>query len=249
MARQYWPNGTAIGSRLILGKGYGPEFEEPPREIVGIVGDVLDFDAKVPRPAVYVPMAQVTDGILNLLGHASSIAWSVRTRVEPHSLATPIRTVLEKDSGGLAATKVLSMDDLVKESTAAAGFQLTLLIAFGAAALLLTAIGIYGVMAYSVRQRTREIGIRLALGAESRGIQNMLSQQGVRSALLGLLAGLGAALWVARLLAQSLFGVTPWDPLTFTLAPAFLFAVVLLATWLPSRRVAAVQPAIALRHE
>ncbi len=249
MARQYWPHGDPIGSRLILGQGYGPEFAEPPRKIVGVVGDVLDFGSKIPQPAVYVPVAQVTDGITALMERASSLAWIVRTRAEPHSLRPAVENVLQQSTGGVGITKVRSMDDVVIDSTAAASFQMTLLTIFGAAALLLAAIGIYGLMAYSTQQRTQKIGIRLALGAERSSIRNMLIFQGMRWALLGTSLGIVAALTISRVLARFLFGVKQWDPLTFCSLPLFLIGVLLFAVWLPSRRATRVDPAVALTYE
>ncbi len=141
------------------------------------------------------------------------------------------------------------MDEVVGKSTAAASFQMTLLTIFGAAALLLAAIGVYGVMAYSMQQRTQEIGIRLALGAEPRRVRNMLIFQGMRWALLGISIGIPMALGLSRLLAGALFGVRAWDPLTFFTVPVFLFAVLLFAVWLPSRRATRVNALVALRYE
>lgn len=249
MVRQYWPHGDPIGSRAILGQGYGPEFAESPREIVGIVGDVLDFGSKAPQPAVYVPVAQVTDGITALMEHASSLAWIVRTRGNPRSLAPAVENVLQQLTGGVGITKVRSMDDVVVNSTAATSFQMTLLTIFGTVALVLAAIGIYGLIAYSTQQRTQEFGIRLALGAERKDVRNMVIVQGMRCALLGTLLGVAGALSLSRLLTGFLFGVKAWDPLTFCLIPGFLFAILLFAVWVPSRRATNIDPAVALRYE
>jgi hypothetical protein len=175
LAREFWPKGDPIGERVLLGKGYGPEFEEPERQIIGVAADVHDFGLnRNPTPMVYVPMAQVTDGITALANRASRIVWMVRTEVSPYSLRSAIRTELEQASGGLPVSHVRSMEEVVSESTARADFNMTLLTLFGAAALVLAVIGIYGLMAYSVRQRTREIGIRLALGAQANHVRNMV---------------------------------------------------------------------------
>jgi len=120
---------------------------------------------------------------------------------------------------------------------------------FGCTALLLAAIGVYGLMAYSVAQRTREIGIRLALGAESSNVRNMVIAQGMRLACIGIAIGIASALGLTRLLAGFLFGVKPWDPLAFTLVPALLGAVALFAVWLPARRATRIDPITALRCE
>jgi putative ABC transport system permease protein len=252
MARRYWPDGNPIGQRVVLGRGYGAEFEEPAREIVGVVGDVLNlaaYGSKAPEPAVYVPVAQVTDGITTLIMQASSLAWIVRTRSEPHALQPAIENALRRVTGGLVVARVRSMDDVAIQYTAGASFQTTLLSIFGGAALLLAANGLYGLMAYSLQQRTHEIGIRLALGAELGRVRNMLVFQGMRWALLGTALGIGAALGLSRLLASSLFGVSAWDPLTFFAVPAFLIAILLLAVWIPSRSATRVDPVVALRHE
>ena len=249
MVRQYWPHGDPIGGSVILGQGYGPEFAESAREIVGVVGDVLDFGSKVPQPAVYVPVAQVTDGITSLMEHASSLAWIVRTRGNPVSLAPAVENVLQQLTGGVGITKVRSMDDVVVNSTAATSFQMTLLTLLGAVALVLAAIGIYGLIAYSTQQRTQEFGIRLALGAERKDVRNMVLLQGMRCALLGTVLGVAGALSLSRVLAGFLFGVKAWDPLTFCVIPGFLVAVLLFAVWLPSRRATNIDPAVALRYE
>jgi predicted permease len=250
MARKYWPKGDAVGNRVILGKGYGPEFEEPARQIVGVVGDVRDFGLnRDPQPVVYVPLAQVTDGITALSERAASLAWVVRTRVKSHSLRAAIEDELRRDTGGLPVTAIRSMNEVVAQSTAGAGFQMTLLTIFAGAALLLAAIGIYGLMAYSVQQRTHEIGIRLALGAEPGHVRKLLILQGLRLASIGVAIGVVAAFGLARLLSASLFGVESWDPFTFITVPVLLIVVVLFAIWLPTRRATRVDPVVALRYE
>jgi predicted permease len=249
LAREFWPKGDPIGERLLIGKGYGPEFEEPERQIIGVAADVHDFGLnRTPTPMVYVPMAQVTDGLTALANRASRIAWMVRTEVSPYSLRSAIRTELEQASGGLPVSHVRSMEEVMSESTARANFNMTLLTLFGAAALVLAVIGIYGLMAYSVRQRTREIGIRLALGAESNHVRNMVVAEGVRLSLIGMAIGIAAACGLTRLLQSFLFGVRAWDPLVFVTVPLLLGAAALGAVWFPARRAAATDPAEALRQ-
>ena len=249
LAREFWPKGDPIGERVLLGKGYGPEFEEPERQIIGVAADVHDFGLnRNPTPMVYVPMAQVTDGITALANRASRIVWIVRTEVSPYSLRSAIRTELEQASGGLPVSHVRSMDEVVSESTARADFNMTLLTLFGAAALLLAVIGIYGLMAYSVRQRTREIGIRLALGAEANHVRNMVVAEGMRLSLIGMAIGIAAAFGLTRLLQSFLFGVQAWDPLVFVTVPLLLGVATLGAVWFPARRAAGTDPADALRQ-
>lgn len=250
LARAFWPKGDPVGERVLLGKGYGPEFEEPERQIVGIAADVHDAGLnRNPTPMVYVPMAQVTDGITALANRALNITWMVRTEVPPYSLRSIIGRDLEQASGGLAVSHVRSMEEVVSQSTARADFNMTLLTLFGVAALVLAVIGIYGLMAYSVRQRTREIGIRLALGAESRHVRNMVVAEGMRLSLIGMAIGMAGAFGLTRLLQSFLFGVQAWDPLVFVTVPALLGAAALGAVWFPARRAAGTDPADALRQD
>ena len=249
LARRFWPKGDPLGERILLGKGYGPEFEEPERQIVGIAGDVHDSGLnRNPTPMVYIPMEQVTDGITALATRATNISWVVRTRTEPRAVRSAITTELEQASGGLPVTHVRSMDEVVAQSTARTDFNMTLLTIFGCAALLLAGIGIYGLMAYSVGQRTQEIGIRLALGATTGEVRNMVVGEGMRLALLGVAAGVAAAFGLTRLLESFLFGVQAWDPLVFVAVPILLTAVALAAIWFPARRAAGTDPATALRQ-
>ncbi len=254
MARRFWPEypqgRDPLEDRLILGKGYGPEFEEPARQIVGIVGDVHDSGLNQnPAPMVYVPMAQVTNGITALAARAASIAWIVRTRAMPHTLRSAIEDQLRQAAGGLPLENVRSMEEVRAQSTAREDFNMSLLTIFGFSALLLAAIGIYGVMAYTVQQRTREIGIRLALGAEPDGVRAMIIAGGMRLAGAGVVIGTVAAFGLVRLMAGFLFGVGARDPLAFVAVPVLLGAVALFAVWLPARRASRVDPVRALRAE
>jgi len=239
-----------LAERLVLGQGYGPEFEEPARQIVGVVGDVHDDGLnRDPQPMVYVPAAQVTDGITALANRASTMAWIVRARVAPHALRVSIERELEEASGGLPVARVRSMDEVVTRSTARERFNMTLLTIFGCAALLLAAIGIYGLMAYSVQQRTQELGIRMALGAAPGRVRNAIVIEGMRLALAGVLIGEAAAFGLTRFLANFLFGVKTWDPLVFITVPVLLGAVALSAVWIPALRATQIDPVTALRCE
>jgi predicted permease len=250
LARQFWPKGEPLGERLILGKGYGPEFEEPERQIVGVVGDVRNFGMTTgPRPAVYIPMAQVTDGLTALASRASTLVWIVRTEGAPSQLSSAIQNELQHSSAGLPLTSIRSMDEVVSQSNASADFDTLLMSIFGCTALLLATIGIYGLMAYAVAQRTQEIGIRLALGAELSSVRNMVIAQGMRLAAIGIALGVATSFGLTRLLASVLYGVKPLDPLVFTLVPAMLGAVALFAVWMPARRATRIDPITALRCE
>ncbi len=250
MARRFWPGANPAGARVLIGQGYGPEFADSPRQVIGVVGDVRDDGLnRDPEPMFYVPIAQVPDGLTALIARVMPIAWAVRTRVEPHSVAPAIERELIRASGGLPAASVLTMDEISARSTARARFDTLLLSLFGASALLLAAIGIYGSMAYSVEQRRQEIGIRLALGARPAQVRTMVVFQGLRLALAGAAAGLAASFVLARVLAGFLFGVPAHDPAVFLAVPTLLSAVALAAAWMPAVSASRVDPAVALRSE
>jgi len=248
MVRRFWPNGDPLRDRVVLGQGYGPEFEEPARQIVGVVGDVHDLGLnRNPAPMVYVPLSQVTDGITSLAARGSPLAWIVSTRVSPHSLRPAIEKELREASGGLPVAQARSMDEVVAQSTAGADFNSSLLTIFGGAALLLAVIGIYGLMTYSVQQRAQEIGIRLALVADLSDVRNMVVGQGMYLALTGIGFGIAASFGLTRFLQSFLFGVKAWDPLVFTSVPLLVSAAALAAVWLPARRATRIDPVQALR--
>jgi predicted permease len=250
MARQYWPDGDPLKDRLIIGRGVMREFaSEQERQIIGVVGDSRDGGLNSdPQPQMFIPQSQVPDLANALNVKISPIAWVIRTRVEPHSVSTQVQEQL-RQATGLPVSDIETMDEIVSLSTSRERFNMWLMTVFGCSALLLAAIGIYGLMAYSVEQRTQELGIRLALGAESAHVRNMVVFQGMRLAVAGVLIGLAAAFALARFTETFLFGVTTRDPLVFTAVPVLLTFVALLAVWLPARRGSQVDPIIALRAE
>ena len=201
-----------------------------------------------PGPIMFIPQAQVPDPVNALNVRLTPIAWVVRTRVEPYSLSSQIQEQL-RQSTGLPVTNIRSMEDVVSRSTSRERFNMWLMTVFGASALLLAAIGIYGLMAYSVEQRTQEIGIRLALGAQASHVKNMVVFQGMRLAIVGLIIGLAASFGLVRLISSFLYGVTARDPLVFVAVPLMLAVVAFIAVWLPARRASRVDPIIALRYE
>ncbi|MBZ5577039.1 MAG: ABC transporter permease [Acidobacteriia bacterium] len=251
LAKQFWPKGDPLSDRMIIGHGVGPAFQqEPPRQIIGVVGDVRDGGLnRDPQPIMYVLSAQITDGENALVSQIVPWAWVIRTRVPPLSLSTAIQKELREASGGLPVANVRTMEETIARSTASQNFNMLVLTIFGCAALLLAAIGIYGLMAYSVAQRTQEIGIRLALGAGSGSVRNMVVFQGLRLAGAGVAIGLAAAFGLTRLIASLLFGVKAWDPLVFVAVPVILIGVALVAVWLPALRASRVDPIHALRYE
>ena len=184
----------------------------------------------------------------NLVG-ITPLAWIVRTRGEPYRLSSAIQSELRLASGGLPVARPRTMDEIVTQSTARSDFTMLLLTIFAGSALLLAAIGIYGLMAYSVQQRTREIGIQLALGADSHTVRNMIVGQGMSVALVGVAIGLASAFGLTRIIASFLFGVTARDPAVFVAVPLLLSTVAWMGVWLPARRAARIDPVIALRTE
>jgi len=247
MAKQYWQDRDPLHERITIAPHIGREFDEAPREIIGVVGDIhdegLDHDA---RPTMYVPNSQVNDARMERL--RQSVVWMIRTKAEPHSLAQAIRNEL-REASGLPVGNVRSMDEVVDETTARRHFDTLLLSVFGGSALFLAAIGVYGVIAYSVQQRTREIGIRLALGAGSTAVRNMVVRDGLRLAIWGLTIGIAAAFGLTRFLAGFLFGTKTSDPIAFAVAPIVLIAIALIAVWLPAERAGRIDPVTALRSE
>jgi putative ABC transport system permease protein len=251
MARRFWPNGDPLNDSLIIGRSVRPDYDaDPVRQIVGIVGDVRDQGlSRTPRPAMYVPVAQVPDGVTILNVRLLPIVWIARTKNEPHAVGPRIRKALQEVSGGLPVARIRSMDEVVSEATARTRFDTVLMSVFAASALVLAAIGVYGLMAYSVEQRTQEIGIRLALGAEPEQVRRMILRHGMTLAVLGIAIGTTVSFGLARVLAGMLFGVSPRDPAIFVSVPLLLGAVALFAAWLPAIRAARMTPMNALRYE
>jgi predicted permease len=250
MARQFWKDADPLNDRLIIGRGVMREFAgETERQIIGIVGDTRDQGLNNnPQPAMYIPQAQVPDAVNALNVRLTPIGWVVRTQGDPLLVSTQVQEAL-RQATGLPVTDVRPMTEVVSRSTSRQQFNMWLMSVFGLCALLLAAIGVYGLMAYSVEQRTQEIGIRLALGASVRSVKNMIVRQGMILAVAGVVIGLAAAFGLARLMESLLFGVTTRDPLVFAGVPVLLAVVALLAVWLPARRASAVDPVVALRYE
>ncbi|MFT4112522.1 ABC transporter permease [Silvibacterium sp.] len=250
MAKQFWQKENPVGQQIIIGKGVGPQFEEPARQIIGIVGDIHDHGLnRDPDPMMIVPQAQVTDGMTALNATIGPIVWVMRTQGDPHQLSSAIVEQLRQASGGFPVARVRTMDEVVVRSTAREDFNMLLLTIFGTSALLLAAIGIYGLMAYSVQQRTQEMGIRMALGADRARIRNLVVWHGMRLTLAGVVIGVGAAFGLTRLLASFLFGVKVYDPAVFVTVPVILTLVALAAVWMPATRASRLDPMQALRVE
>jgi putative ABC transport system permease protein len=237
LARKLFPDEDPVGKRINV------QWNHPdvPYEIVGVVGDVhqkaLDKEA---NPGVFISNLQETTGPVNLV---------VRTHGDPRQLASAIRAEIHSLDREMPIAAVRTMDKYVSDSVAAPRFNTILLGGFAALALVLAAVGIFGVISYSVAQRTQEIGIRRALGADTGSVMRMVVMQGLLLSVIGVSVGAGGALAVTRLLGSLLFEVTPTDPATFTAVAAALIGVAFLASFLPARRAARIDPMVALRYE
>jgi putative ABC transport system permease protein len=249
MAKRFWPKGDPLHDQILIGKGVMPQLDtEPPRQIIGIAADQRDGSLNQdPGPEMYIPNGQATDAIQALNVKLTPLAWVIRTRGEPMKLRAAVEEQLRQVSG-LPVSDIRSMADVVSRSTSRQRFHMLLMSVFGGVSLLLAAIGIYGLMAYSVEQRTQEIGIRMALGAEQSDVRGMVMRQGMTFALIGVVLGIGGAFALAKQIASFLYGVTAWDPLVFGTIPVVLIATALLAVWWPAHRATQVDPATALRQ-
>lgn len=242
-AKALWPGQDAIGKRLTVGGGL--------QLVVGIVDDVNDGRlADKPQPHVYIPYLQVPDVFLGGTDNQlRAMYFAVRTAGDPARLTSAVIGQIHSLDRDLAIGKVHTMDQGLSESVAGPRFDTSLLGIFSLAALFLAAIGIYGVLAYTVTQQTHEIGVRVALGAQRRDVMRFVLAQGARLAVVGIVIGLLAAFGLTRWMASLLYGVSASDPLTFALVSVALFAVALLACYIPARRAMKVDPLVALRYE
>lgn len=249
-ARKYWKDADPVGQQLTIGKGLGPEFEDPSRTVVGIVGDVRENGLhREPPPIIYIPTPQVPDGLAKLGNSVIPVSWVIRATSDPASMSAAIQREFLAVDGQLPVAKVRTMEQVVSQSIAQQNFNMLLLTIFGVIALCLAAVGIYGLMSYTVEQGTHDIGLRLALGAARRDILSMVVGRGMRLAAIGLGVGVLAALGATRVLARFLFGVRATDPGTYVAVTAVLGAIAFLACYLPARRAMSVDPIIALRQE
>jgi putative ABC transport system permease protein len=249
MARKFWPGSNPLDERLTAAGGIRPDIHEPSRVIVGIVADVRDTGlGRNPEPVVYVPIAQVSDGMNEFQNQALPLQWAVRTNAEPRRLAAAIERELQASSKSLPLGRVRTMDEIVALSTTRADFNTTVLAIFAFIALALASVGLYGLMVYSIQQRTREFGVRLALGAEPWTVRWMVLREGARLVVAGLALGTASAWLLARTMAGTIHGVDRGEPLIVAGVAVVLSGVAFVAITLSARRVSSVEPTEALRH-
>jgi predicted permease len=234
--RRHFDDGNALEKRVSFRGLRGPY-----TQIVGVARDgKYRTLGENPRPTVYVPLAQ---------NHETGMTLHVRAIGNPVSIAGSVRHEVQALDPNLAVTTVQPLAEVVGSSLFAARMGAALLVIFGLVALLLASVGLYGVMSYAVARRTREIGIRMALGAERGGVLRLVLKQGMALVAAGIATGLIAAVAVTRVLASFLYGVSTLDAATFVAVPLVLVVVALLASYLPARRAARVDPIVALRYE
>jgi putative ABC transport system permease protein len=235
--RQYFPGEDPIGKHLVT-------IGRQSFTIVGVVGDTRFHVANPVQPIMYFPIVPLYGGKV-----PNYATLAVRSSFDVTSLALPIQRVVQELDPELAVSDILTMDQVIGKSTLEHRFEATLLVAFAVLSLALAAVGLFGVLSYIVAQRTQEIGIRVALGAQKSDVLRLVVGQGMMPASIGMGLGIIAALGITRLLSSLLYGVKPTDPLTFASVLLILAGVAALATYLPARRAAKVDPMVALRYE
>jgi ABC-type lipoprotein release transport system permease subunit len=245
MLKKYWQQVDAdpIGEFLIIGKNAGSGMEDAPRQIVGVVSDVHDVGIDR-EPMMYVPMAQVSDAMSARNSRYLPIIWTIRVVA---SATGAVQQELHAITGEAPSGRARTMRQVLAASVARTQFYTMLLTLFAGIALLLAAVGLYCLMAYSVEQRTAEIGIRMALGAGPGDVRSLVMLQAMRLALLGILLGIPAALALTRIAVSVIFGVRTWDPTVLAAVAVLLSGVALAASYIPSLRATRVNPADALR--
>jgi predicted permease len=250
VARRMFKNREPLGQRLLIGKGMGAIYSEPPRVVIGVVGDVRETAPDLPAElTVFVPRAQVPDSFTDLANRVMPMALAVRSKLPTLQIADQAAAVMRSLDAQQAVSAAQPLEASVAGSVAQRRFALVLMAAFAGIAMLLAAVGVYGVVSYQVSLRSRELGIRVALGASRSEILRMVIGQGMRPVALGLAAGLAGALALTRLLNSLLYDVSPRDPWTLSSIVVLLAMVAGVACSAPARRAARVDPMEALRHE
>lgn len=246
LARQLWPGESAVGKRLTLDD---PRKNPEWLTVAGVVSNVKQGEwAGESAAEVYLPLRQSASYLSGPGGHVSFISLTVRTTVPPESLASPLRAAIASADPEVPVSEILSMETFIHRQLARARFVTALVSLFGVIALLLAMAGIYGVVSYTVKCRTREIGIRMAMGADVAGVTRMVARQTLTLILPGIAIGLTAALLLHDLVRTLVYEISTLDPVSFVVAPAAFLATALVACWLPARRAARIDPLSALRQ-
>jgi putative ABC transport system permease protein len=246
LARRFFPGEDPIGKRLMVGR-----WEKVWREIVGVVGDVRQYEFEGnPPPQLYASYLQQPRTVWAwALEFKLGMTLIVRTAGQPTRLAAAVRSAIRDVNKDAPAYDVKALDDVFSSQVSQRRFNLVLLCIFAAVALILATVGIYGVISYSMTQRTHEIGVRMALGAARSDVLKLVVGQGMLPVLIGIAVGIAGALALTRFLASMLYGVRPTDPATFLGVAGLMAGVAHLACYLPARRATKVDPMVALRYE
>jgi putative ABC transport system permease protein len=250
-AREYWPGADPVGKRI----SFDTDKNNPTWvTVIGVAKDAKQGDwAGKPDPEIYLAAFQnhdfLGDSGSEVASHVSYVTLVVRAVGDPAALAPTLKDTVWEFDRNLAISEVLTMDGVIATANAQPRFEMLLLSVFAAVALVLAAVGIYGVMSYSVSRRTHEIGVRMSLGARRSDVLLLVVRHGMKLALVGLAGGTAGALMLSRLMTKLLYGVQPTDPITFTAVAAVLGLVALLGCYIPARRAMRVDPMMALRYE
>jgi len=248
--RTYLSQESTIGQQVLIGRQEGPDFADKSREIVGVVADTREIGLNEPAsPTAFIPLAQVPDRLVVLLNRLMPMSWLIRVSGEPLAFRHEVHEEFLAADRDLVTSNPRPLAEVLSTSLAQQRMQTGLLGLFSAAALLLGAIGLYGVLAYSVEERKREIGIRMALGAKRGQILALVIAHGLKLTLTGLVLGTLCGLALARFMRNLLFGTSATDPLTLAIVSGVLMLVAVAACWIPARRATRVDPMIALRYE
>jgi putative ABC transport system permease protein len=248
MLRKFWPEVDAnpIGEFIQIGRDMGKAIEDRTRQIIGVVADLRDAGL-TPEPMLYVPVQQVPDGLNARNNGLLPVTWVVRSSGTIPLPGMAVQDAVRDASGGLPLGRIRTMREVVGASSARTAFYTLLLAVFAGIALLLAAVGLYGLLAYSVEQRAVEIGIRMALGAQPGNVRGMVMWQGMRLAALGIATGVPAAMMLTRVMNSLIVGMRTWDAAVFAAVAAALAVVAMMATYVPSRRATRVDPVEVLR--
>jgi putative ABC transport system permease protein len=243
LARKYWPGENAVGKRLkpkVAGSSWCV--------VVGVAADVRHWGADVDiEPTAYYPYSQVPESTRSLVEANMGIA--IRSRMAQAELLNAIKAAVAKVNQNVPVYGVKTMDSMVSDAGSLRNFDLWLLTVFSLLALSLAAVGVYAVMAFSVSQRTREIGVRMALGANSRDVMRLVLRRGVRLAITGAIVGVVSAFFLRKIMASFLFGLSANDPMVMSIVPCLMVLVILVACWQPARRATRIDPMVALHYE